>query len=166
MFRCEKYKISFHAQKAKEHLFSDGKPNEENVKNEIILLKDKVKHLNEKFKDCLRNPQYTLFVIKITHDQTGSDVKFLLALYAQLSKSYISKKFVLLAVFEKQYLTDELMAIESAQVKIRGVKQFAPDGDTLYGGDLAGWQAIFNETNKMKNPDGRRFFSWLGLNRI
>lgn len=144
MFKCEKYNINFHSSKHKEHLVTDGKPNEENVEKEIIALKEKTNYLTEKFKQLLESEKNTLFVIKIKHDECNDDIKFVKEIYSKLLEKYKSKKFVLLVVLEEKYLTNELTKLESEHLKIRSVKYFARDSETLTGGDLVGWDSVFS----------------------
>ncbi|MDM0822046.1 hypothetical protein QTI12_14785 [Clostridium perfringens] len=144
MFKCEKYNMNFHSSKHKENLVVDGKPNKENVEKEIKNLKEKIKHLTKKFKDLLTSEKNTLFVIKIKHDEFN-DEKFIQEIYSRLLKYYKSKRFLLLVVLEEKYLTKEIINLESERLKIRTVKYFAKDNDTLRGGDLVGWNSVFSE---------------------
>lgn len=146
MFKCKKYNIDFHSSNNKKHLFINGKPNDENVKEEIVNLKSKIKHLSNKFEELLKSEKNTLFVIKVRHDG-ANDIWFLKELYSNMSQRYESKKFTILAVFEEKYLSKELIELETEHLKIRSLKCFAEHNKTDTTGDLKGWHNVFSEFN-------------------
>lgn len=145
MFKCERYQISFHASVNKETLFIDGSPNEEVVKSEISNLKDKFNYMAGKLYKLFESKKRTLFVIKVRHSGITEDVKFVQELFLKLTGLYKSQNFTLLVLFEDQFISDNLLKLQSDRLKIKSVKCFADDSDTLKSGDLNGWKSIFSE---------------------
>ena len=145
MFRCEKYKIDFHSSKNTNDLFTDGKPNNERIKKEIEILKERMRYLSIKLTDLYLSDKNTLFVIKVFHDDFTNDIVFVKELYFKIQKKYKNKKFVLLVIFEARYLSNELKELETDNLKIRSVEQFADDNNTDTTGDLRGWNKVLAE---------------------
>jgi hypothetical protein len=67
------------------------------------------------------------------------DADFILNVFNTLNGLYKNQNFVLLAVVERDKLTNELRRIRRKRLLIDGVEYFSSDDDAGTGGDEAGW---------------------------
>lgn len=150
MFKCEKYQLSFHSISGVSKLFDkDNNPIQENVDKAIKELIDRTNHLKDKFNKLLKSDEKTLFVMKVRKQNDAID--FIKKVYNILKDKYVLDNFTLLVVIEENQYNEQWENLNSKDLKIRTIKNFAPDNNTENGGDLDGWKKVFNEFNKKKN---------------
>lgn len=161
MFKCKKFDINFHSCKNKDHLYIDGKPNETIVKNEIKKLKSKINYLTFKMKKLFNGSKRTLFIIKVKHNNSVSDINFVKSVYNKLNYLYKSKNFVLLVVLEEKYITEDFKNIEKNNLNIRSIKCYSSGYTAEKNGDLQGWNRILSNYKLKKT-----FFSITTVKKI
>lgn len=151
MFMDKKYQISFHAKGDKTQLFyKDGSLNNIVADSLISEIKARQTYLINKFKRLLKSDDSTLFVMKIfSHISSQENAAFVTKLLDFLNTNYDSRKFTLLVVTEKEdaaFIKALSDSIWNKRLIIRSVKEFASDGNTQKGGDIAGWLDVLNRS--------------------
>lgn len=144
MIQCDKYKICFHPRS--EFLNVDGTFCDEKYESGVKELKDRVKHLTDKFQRLLTDPnKKTLFIVGLTDNGTRSDVTFVKELFNVLNRTYLSGNFTLLVVVPKWRFVKELKEIECEKIKIRKIRKFGIQKYNEIITDSFGWAKIFVE---------------------
>ena len=149
MFRSKEYGITFHPKYSQAELFnSDGSENADIVqlaKDEMI---SRYTYLANKLNGFFKNEnETTLYVCKMHPWMTNEEenISFIKELHQMISDLCVNENYILLVVLQKKEMTREIKSIELHNLLIRSVEAFAPDSDTEFGGDIAGWNKIFEE---------------------
>lgn len=147
MFLDKKYGISFHGKGDKTALFlEDGTVNAAVADSMIEGLKSRENYLISKFKNLLSSEDTTLFILKLSSKTDGKEnADLICGVLAFLKEYYVSHNFLLLAVAEKNHLEFVKFLGETVcdkYLSVRYVEEFADDGNTQTGGDIAGWLEV------------------------
>ncbi|MBO4947730.1 MAG: hypothetical protein J6C83_00105 [Peptococcaceae bacterium] len=149
MFRSKEYGITFHPKYSQKELFhADGGENTEVVQLAKEEMVSRYMYLAKKLTGFFQDAEKTtLYVCKMQPWITdeASNIDFIKTLYQTLSDICINDNFMLCIVMQEKDITESYQALQQPNLFIRTVKEFAPDSDTEYGGDIEGWNRIFNE---------------------
>lgn len=143
MILCENTNIKFHPRY--EILQKNGTITAESLAEAVQELKSRVAHLKKKYTELVSSDKCTLFLIKVEDKGQEDNVRYIRAVTEALKKVYCSGKFTLVVLVEKEALTPGLLELEDEQVKVRGLKRFAPRKHTDIAGDVKGWYRILRE---------------------
>ena len=161
MIKCENTQIKFHPRY--EILLPNGVCTEESVAAAKDELCARVKHLKEKFVQVLDSEKFILFIMKVENKGEENNLSYIKAVEATLRKKCQSSKFKLLVVMEKAAITEQIKGIETVNLKIRGVRKFAPRKHTDTLGDVRAWKKILQEAT---GDSGRGYYVRLNCKRI
>jgi hypothetical protein len=161
MIKCDLFSIKFHPRY--ELLLHNGEMSDASIEKATDELINRVKYLKEKFNRLLHSDKNTVFFMKVDYKDEELSINLIHKIYDAINDRYLTKKFTLVAIFEKKYITDELLSMETNQIKIRSLKKFAPKNHTDIMGDITGWFRILSEFGNNKNYG---FFLRLSKRRI
>ena len=142
MLMCNRYELKFHPRYSIFPQF--GEYTEEQLQEATAELKERVKHLAEKFNNLCKSDLKTLFVMKVEDKGTGDNKKYIESVLEALKSKYVSGKYTLAVVMLEGTLNEEILSLASEQVKFFSVKKFAPIKHTNIMGDIKGWKYIFS----------------------
>lgn len=149
MFRSKEYGITFHPKYSQKELFhADGGENTEVVQLAKEEMVSRYTYLAKKLNGFFQDADHTtLYVCKLYPWVTdeAENINFIEALYQTLSDVCIANNFVLCIVMQENNMTKAYQALQQSNLLIRTVKTFATDDNTEHGGDIAGWNNIFDE---------------------
>ncbi|MFI3236462.1 MAG: hypothetical protein R3Y47_00365 [Lachnospiraceae bacterium] len=134
MFSTKKYNILFHPR---------YDICEKSIEDAKIELTSRIQYLIQKTNRLLKSDQNLLFIIKIIEENPDQNKLFITNLYKKLME--VHPNMLLVVVMKKGSLTDQIHALEQGNLKIRSLKEFAPQKHTNILGDVVGWKAIFDE---------------------
>lgn len=149
MIRCENFHIKFHPRY--DILRRDGLPTEETYTQAVEELRGRVQHLKDKFAKLLKSEDKTLFLMKVENKGEEDNIKYIQEMYQTLEKLYFSKNYTLAVIMEENAVTDNIRALETARLKIRSLKRFAPRKHTDIMGDVRGWKKLIEELTGVKS---------------
>lgn len=149
MILCKNYNIKFHPRY--DVLLKEGSPTEESTRMAIEELKQRVFYLKDKWKKLFNSSKKTVFLMKVENKGELANLEYIQEVYDKLKKVYISGKFTLVVLLEKEAVTDKIRALETEKLKIRTLKCFAPKKHTDTMGDVWGWWRILNEITGKRN---------------
>ena len=165
MILDKKYRIKFHPRY--EVLRKYGTPTEETYNECVEELRGRTAHLKSKFAKLMSGDKSTLFIMKVQDLGEDDNIAYINKVMQVLLKRYASGKFTLAAVFEKNALTEKTVGLETeyagGQLKIRGIKKFAPKKHTDIMGDIRGWKKVIRELTG--EPDSG-YGGWLARRRL
>ena len=153
MFLADEYQIKFHSKNKNDLICKNGEINNKNYEIALNELKSRLKYLGEKTENLFKSDKKTLFVMKLKYTNFEDDKDFIKNTFEIINRKYISGKFRLIIVLEKKDFTpyiDELLKISGEKLYIEFINNFAPDTETLTGGDIKGWIKVLNK-NIYKN---------------
>lgn len=154
MLMCNKYELKFHPRYSIFPQFSEY--TQEQLDEATKELKERVKHLSDKFEQLFGSDLRTLFVMKVEDKGTDSNCKYILDVYEALKEKYTSGKFTLAVVLLNESINESVRALENEQIKVFGLKKFAPVKHTNIMGDIKGWRNVFWTLDP--NQEGKRNF--------
>lgn len=149
MILCKNYNIKFHPRY--DILLKDGNPTTESTQMAIEELQQRVAHLKDKWKELMSSQKETVFLMKVENMGEEANLQYIREVWQVLQKKYISKKFTLVVLMEREAVTEQVKGLETKELKIRTLKRFAPKKHTDTMGDVWGWWRILNELTGKKN---------------
>lgn len=161
MILCKNCQIKFHPRY--DVLLQEGAPTEESTKKAVEELRQRVSHLKDKWKKLVESDESAVFLMKVENKGEAENLEYIKAVYQTLQEKYLSGKFTLLVLLEREAATEKIRNLESEKLKVRTLKCFAPKKHTDTMGDVWGWWRILNELTGEKNW---KYFSRLWKKRI
>lgn len=149
MILCKNYNIKFHPRY--DMLLKDGTPTEESTQMAIDELRQRVSHLKDKWKKLINSQKEAVFLMKVENMGEEANLQYIQDVYQVLQRKYISGKFTLMILMEREAVTEQIKGLEKEKLKIRTLKRFAPKKHTDTMGDVCGWWCILNELTGEKN---------------
>lgn len=149
MILCKNYNIKFHPRY--DILLKDGEPTEKSTQMAVEELQQRVSHLKDKWKELFQSQKEAVFLMKVENKEEEANLEYIQEVYQVLQKKYISGKFTLVVLMEKEAVTEKIRALESEKLKVRKLKRFAPKKHTDIMGDVWGWWRILNEITGEKH---------------
>lgn len=149
MILCKNYNIKFHPRY--DILLKEGAPTEESIQMAVEELQQRVSHLKEKWKELFESQKETVFLMKVENMGEAANLKYIQEVYQVLQKKYISNKFTLVVLMEREAATRQIKDLERENLKIRILKSFAPKKHTDTMGDIWGWWHVLNELTGKRN---------------
>ena len=143
MILCKNCDIKFHPRY--DILLKDGAPTEESTGKAVEELQKRVSHLKEKWKELVTGSKETVFLMKVEDKGEESNKEYIQRVYQVLQKKYLSGKFTLVVLMEKEAVTENIKKLETGKLKVRTLRRFAPKKHTDTMGDVWGWWHILNE---------------------
>ena len=161
MIKCENTQIKFHPRY--EILLSGGQSTEDSFAAAKEELRGRVEHLKEKFIRILESEKAILFIMKVEDKGEEANLSYIKAVKSVLKKKCQNDRFMLLVVMEKDAITEHIRGIEDVNLKVRGVKKFAPRKHTDTMGDVRSWKKILQEATGEK---GSGYYKRLNRKRV
>lgn len=161
MILCKNCGIKFHPRY--DLLLKDGVPTKESTQKAVEELQQRVSHLKDKWKQLFNSPRETVFLMKVENRGEESNQKYIQQVYQVLQEKYTSGKFTLVVLMEKGAVTENILQLDSENLKVRTLRCFAPKKHTDTMGDVWGWWHILNELTGEKHW---KYFGRLWKKRI
>lgn len=159
--------ISFHSRpEAVKKIFRpDGSLDIPEAELALAEMRPRYRHLAEKTRALMQSGESTLFVMKIQHFNqsipVSEQVQNVQSVLDYLLEHFSGQQFLLLAVAERQNWNDAFASLQNEHLVVDRVEEFAPDYDTLNGGDIQGWMQLLSYYDHvfdhcLPSPDWRR----------
>lgn len=143
MICCKNCNIKFHPRY--DVLLKEGSPTKESIQMAEEELRQRVSHLKNKWKELFSSQKTTVFLMKVENKGENANLKYIQDMYQVLQEKYLSGKFTLVVLLEREAATEKIKALESERLKVRTLKRFAPKKHTDTMGDVWGWWKVLNE---------------------